>query len=143
MPASKDRVQELEMKRSDLKTRIAATGDMRPGSLVQRYRRCGKPNCNCAKPGAPAHGPSWSLTKAVDGKTVTRVIPAGPAAEQTKSQVDEHRRFRGLVRELVEVSEQLCDARLAQGDATSQEAAKKGGSQTPSRKRSPPRSKHS
>ena len=51
-------------------------GDLRPGSLTPRYRRCGKPTCHCAAEGAPGHGPSWSLTWAVEGKTRTRIIPA-------------------------------------------------------------------
>ncbi len=48
-------------------------------------------------------------TREVGGKTVTRVIPPG-AVEQTRRQLAEHKRFRGLTRELVETSEQLCDA---------------------------------
>ena len=54
---------------------LASLGDLRPGSLVARFK-CGKPNCHCAAEGAPGHGPSWSLTRGVRGKTVTRVIPA-------------------------------------------------------------------
>ena len=113
---------------------------MRPGSLVERYRACGKPGCHCAKKGSRGHGPSWSLTREVGGKTVTKVIPA-QAVEATRGQIAEYRRFRATVRELVDTGERLCDARLEKTAATSQEAAKKGASQTPSRKRSPPRSK--
>ena len=64
---------------------VSATGplgDLRPGSLVARFRKCGKRNCHCAAEGAPGHGPSWSLTHGVRGKTVTRVIPAD-AVEET------------------------------------------------------------
>ena len=88
------------------------------------------------------HGPSWSLTREVGGKTVTRVIPAGAVA-QTREQIAEHRRFRALARELVETSEQLCDAKLEAGEATSDEAAKKGASKKPSARRSRRRSKRS
>ena len=101
---------------------------MRPGSLVERYRRCGKARCRCAREGSVGHGPIWSLTREVAGKTVTRVIPSS-AVERTREQIAEHRRFRGLARELVETSEQLCDALLGAPEAASEkEAAKKGGS---------------
>ncbi|HVT15319.1 MAG TPA: DUF6788 family protein, partial [Thermoanaerobaculia bacterium] len=65
-------LEELEKKRDGLRAKLAATGEMRPGSLVGRYRRCGKASCHCAEEGAQGHGPSWSLTRVVDGKTVTR-----------------------------------------------------------------------
>lgn len=142
MPSPAERVEQLRRQREELKARMAVVGDLRPGSLVERYRRCGKAACHCAGKGAAGHGPSWSLTREVGGKTVTRVIPAGAVA-QTREQIAEHRGFRALVRKLVETSEQLCDAKLQAGEATSDEAAKKGGSKKPSPRKSRPRSKRS
>jgi len=48
----------------------------------------------------------------VDGKTVAQRIPSGPAVEQSKQQVAEYKRFRELARELIEISDQICDLRL-------------------------------
>jgi hypothetical protein len=62
---------------------------MRPGSLVKRYRACGKPTCHCAQKGDRGHGPSWSLTRPVAGKTVTKVIPPN-AVEATQAQFAEY-----------------------------------------------------
>ena len=132
---TKASVQDLDARRSDLQRQLAEVGDMRPGSLVGRYRRCGKPGCHCARDGAAGHGPSWSLTRAVNGKTVTRVVPAS-AVPTTQEQIREHRRFRGLARELVEVSERLCDARLVQSESTTPEDGEKKGSRRSSRRRS-------
>lgn len=142
MPSQAERVEQLSRKREELKARMAEVGDLRPGSLVERYRRCGKAACHCAGKGAAGHGPSWSLTREVGGKTVTRVIPAGAVA-QTREQIAEHRRLRVLVRELVETSEQLCDVKLEAGEVTSDQAVKKGGSKKPSTRKSRPRSKRS
>lgn len=128
--------QELRRRRDEIRDELARVGDLRPGSLVGRFRRCGKPNCRCAREGEEGHGPSWSLTRAVDGRTVTRIIPAG-AVERTRGQIAEHRRFRALAGELVEVSEVLCDALLA-GTGGS-EGDGRGGSGRPSARRSPPR----
>jgi len=138
-----DRVQQLEQQRDDLRKQIASIKDMRRGTLRERFRRCGKPNCRCAKPGDPGHGPVWSLTWAVEGKTHTKVIPDGPAVKQTQKQIAEFRRFRDLTRQLLRVSEQLCDARLREAQAEAGATAKKGASKRRSKPKLPPRSKRS
>ena len=107
----------LLLKRDQLKSQLVAIGDLRPGSLVARFRKCGKPSCRCAKKGAPGHGPSYSLTHAAAGKTVTRIIPSGPAVDRTRQQLDEYRRLRQLVQQLIAVSEQICDRQLRQPQA--------------------------
>jgi hypothetical protein len=48
----------------------------------------------------------------VAGKTVTRIIPAGSAVEQTRQQLEEYHRFRQVVKQLIAVSEQICDWQL-------------------------------
>ena len=98
----------LKKRRNEIREELASIGDLRPGSLVSRYRKCGKPNCHCAEEEGGGHGPSWSLTRKVDGKTVTKIIPAG-AVSQTQEQIAECRRLRDLTGELVEISERLCD----------------------------------
>ena len=142
MPSTPGRTQQLRARRDQLKAQLAEVGDLRPGSLVERYRRCGKPNCHCAGKGADGHGPSWSLTREVAGKTVTTVIPAAAVA-QTRQQIAEYQRFRTLARALIETSEQLCEAHLRTPEAPSREAAKKGGSTRPSRAKLSPRSTRS
>lgn len=129
----------LARQRDALRAQLVSVGDMRPGSLVARYRKCGKPSCRCAGQGERGHGPSWSLTHAVEGKTHTKIIPAA-AVPRTLEQITEYRRFRRLIRELVDVSEKLCDDQLEAPQAASTEAAKKGASKAPSSPRSKPRS---
>lgn len=114
----------LQLQREQLTAQLAQVGDMRPGSLVERYRKCGKPSCHCARKGARGHGPSYSLTHPVHGKTVTRIIPRGPAVEQAHAQIAEYRRFRELVRQLVAVSEQICQGQL-EGAPTAPEPEQK------------------
>jgi hypothetical protein len=113
---------------------------MRRGSLVARYRKCGKPSCCCADAQHAGHGPSLSLTWQVEGKTRTKIIPV-EATERTKAQIAEFRRFRRLSRELVEISERLCDARLESEPAEAQASAKKGASKKSSRHTSSRRSR--
>lgn len=131
--------EELETRRERLREALASAGEMRPGSLVQHYRKCGKPNCHCAKRGSKGHGPSWILTRAVGGRTVTRSVPP-QQVERTRAQIAEHGRFREVVHEFVEVNAQLCEARV-QDAAAAQAEAKKGGSKPPSHRRLPRKSK--
>ena len=134
--------EELRNRRDEIRDELAGIGDLRPGSLVGRYRKCGKPNCHCAGEEGGGHGPSWSLTRGVGGKTVTRIIPP-TAVPKTREQIAEYQRLRRLTGELVEVSEGLCEALLAAPDGVSGEAAKRGASRQASMARSSPRSKRS
>ena len=124
----------LQLQRVQLKSQLSQIGEMRPGSLVARFRKCGKPNCHCAKQDAKGHGPSYSLTHPVAGKTVTRIIPAGAAVERTRQQLEEYRHFRQLVQRLLSVSEQICDWQLGHGEPES-EGVKKNLARGSSRRR--------
>ena len=123
----------LHAQRQQLLDQIAALGDLRPGSLTESYRSCGKPTCHCAKKGARGHS-QWLLTYRVGGKTRTRVVPRA-ALEETRAQIAECQRLRELVAELIEVSEQVCQARA---QAARREAADEG-KKKPARRSSPPR----
>ena len=127
-------VSDLEAHCDRLRGELAAVGDLRPGTLVERYRKCGKPTCHCAREGDPGHGPVWTLVFSTRGKSKTRVIPP-EAVAATRAQIEECRRLRQLTGELIEVSEGLCHARLSADRETGQEV-KKGGSRQPSRRNS-------
>jgi hypothetical protein len=53
--------------------------------------------------GAQLHGPYWQWTRKVDGRTVTRRVPAEQAA-RFQSWVDDARRLREALRALEEAS---------------------------------------
>ena len=57
-------LEDLEAVRAGLFEELAGTGDFRRGSVSENYRKCGKPNCACARPGHPGHGPRllWTRT---------------------------------------------------------------------------------
>ena len=116
--------QELEQRRDRLRNELAQTQDMRQGTLTERYRRCGKPNCHCAQDKSRGHGPSFSLTRGVEGKTKTRIIPA-EAVPLARQQLAECQKFRELSRQLLDVSEQLCEARMGDGMRNPESVAKK------------------
>jgi hypothetical protein len=125
---------ELEAQRERLKLLLSDLGDLRPGSLVERYRKCGKANCHCAQPGEPGHGPSWSLTRDVKGKTTTKIIPKA-FVPQTREQIEEYQRLRHLTSDLVEVNEKICEARIGSGEPASDLKKRFARSRTGSRRR--------
>jgi hypothetical protein len=105
---------QLEAQRERLKRHLSDLGDLRPGSLVERYRKCGKPNCHCAQPDEPGHGPSWSLTHNVKGKTTTKIIPEA-FVPQTREHIAEYQRLRHLTSDLGGVNEKICETRIGSG----------------------------
>ncbi len=118
-------LQALRDKRDQLVASLARVDDLRPGFLTARFRKCGKPNCHCAQKDSPGHGPSFSLTHRVAGKTVSQVVPQGSAVERAKAQIAEYHCFRKLVRELIVVSEQICSAQVRDSEALPASEAKK------------------
>ena len=88
---------------------IAQFGDLRPGSLVKRFTKCGRASWPCAQKVACGHGSQWVVTTKVGGKTRPCAIPPH-AVEQTRAQIAECQ--RQLVAELIAVSEPVCHARV-------------------------------
>ena len=108
---------ELEAERDRLYAQLSAVGDFRRGSVSENYRKCGKPNCACARPGHRGHGPQYNLTRRVGGRTVNTHLKPGPELEKAEREVAEHQRFQDLVEEVTVVSEALCAARPVTGPA--------------------------
>lgn len=131
----------LEAERARLYASLGQVGDFRRGALNAVRRKCGKPNCACAQPGHPGHGPQYNLTKWARGKTVNVHLKPGPALEKARREVAEYERFKDLTGQIAEVNEVICDARppLAQpaGPPPAPEG-EKGGSAGRSRRSSPP-----
>ncbi len=69
------------------------------------WRKCGKPNCECAQPGHRGHGPQYNLTRRAGNKTVNVHLRPSPELEKARREVAEHQRFASLVEEVRAVSE--------------------------------------
>jgi len=132
-------IPEVPSRVQDLAARLAQPRPMRRGSLTERRVKCGKPGCPCADRPEARHGPYFSLTRAVSGRTSTRLFIA-PQATGVRQQIEAGRRFRRLVEEFWEACEQWANAEL---EAASPQGEEKGGSRRSSRRRSPRRSKPS
>ena len=125
-----------------LAAQMAAPTPMRRGSLSERYVKCSKPGCACAERPTARHGPYYSLTRAVGGRTQSRFVPAAQTA-RVRQQIAAGQQFRRHVDAFWDACEQWADGQLDAPEAAAQEAAKKGAAQKPSPRRSSPRSKRS
>src|SRR5712692_5558747 len=124
-----------------LATELADAKPMRRGSLSERAIKCSKPSCACAQDPKARHGPYFSLTHAVRGKTHSRFLTA-EQADLVRQQIAAGRKFRGRVDALWEACEQWADSQLTDVSASSGEA-KKGGSRKISKTKSSRKSKPS
>ncbi len=114
---------------------------MRRGSLSERTIKCSKPGCACAHDPKARHGPYYSLTQAVGGKTRSRFLTP-EQADLVRQQIAVGREFRGRVDALWTACEQWADSQLAEVAVSPAEAQKKG-SPRPSKTKSPTKSKRS
>jgi len=140
---SEPSLQELEAERERLYAQLSQVGDFRRGSVSENWRRCGKPNCTCAAPDHPGHGPRLLWTRSEGRrKRVGRQLAAGEV-EKVRREIARHAEFTATVEQIIEVNEQICEARPAAGGAAGEDPSgtggEKGGSGTRSRRRRPPR----
>ena len=125
-----------------LAAQVAEPTPMRRGSLSERYVKCSKPECACAARLTARHGPYYSLTRTVGGRTQSRFVPAAQTA-RVRQQIAAGQQFRRHVDAFWDACEHWADAQLDAPEAAAQEAAQKGGSPRPSRPKSSTRSTRS
>ena len=131
---------ELEALRDRLYAQLATTGDFRRGSVSENYRKCGKPNCGCAAPDHPGHGPRFLWTRTQGRrKRIGRQLAAAEV-EKVRREIARHAEFTAAVEQIAEVSEKICEARpVGRTQASPVPEGEKGGSSPRSPKPGPPR----
>ena len=106
---------ELEAERDLLYARLAATGDFRRGSVSENYRKCGKPDCACAQPGHPGHGPRFLWTRSEGRrKRIGRQLAAAEV-DKVRREIARHAEFTATVEQIAKVNERICEGRPAAG----------------------------
>jgi hypothetical protein len=98
----------LEIKRASLYKQLQSLGDFRPGTISVNYRRCGKKNCACVRPGHPGHGPQYLWNTTSGGSSRAENLRLGPELEKVRRELQNYDLFLRLCRELVEINEKIC-----------------------------------
>ena len=77
------------------------------GSLVTRFRRCGKPTCHCAKEDDPGHGPAYYLVVTLSpGESVQVYVPKN-RKDQVERWIANFRLARKRLDEISSINRQL------------------------------------
>lgn len=108
---------------------------MRRGSLSERTIKCSKPGCACADDPQARHGPYFSLTRAVAGKTRSRFLTPEQAAI-AREQIETGHQFRTKLESYWEQCEAWADRELEDSATASDQEAEKGGFQRTSKTKS-------
>lgn len=88
---------------------VARRGLALPGTLLERRTRCGRPGCKCGGDPPIPHGPYWSWTRKVAGKTRTRYLSDDQRADY-QEWFDTARQLRALVAALENLGLQIAEA---------------------------------
>jgi hypothetical protein len=75
------------------------------GSLIERYKRCGKPGCKCAQ--SPGHGPKYYLSVSKPGQKPEMDYVPQDYHEKIKAYLDNYRRTKMILEELCEINREL------------------------------------
>jgi hypothetical protein len=126
----------------ELAAELAEPKAMRRGSLSERTIKCSKPGCACARDPKARHGPYFSLTRSVGGKTRSRFLTEEQAA-RARQQIEAGREFRGQVEAYWENCEIWADRELEGSAAASTRDAEKKGFTRTAKTKSPRKSRPS
>ncbi len=105
------KIESLQRKIEQIKKRLAALADLRPGALTEQFNVCGNPRCRCKADPPQKHGPYYQLSWTRNRKSTTRFVRK-PHVLTVRSQVNNYERLQALVDQWVDASIELCDLRL-------------------------------
>jgi len=98
--AIRKQVYDLNTRRTDAINRVLNTKPYIAAQVYQRYRKCGKPNCKCAK--GELHGPFlWIYQKKKGQKVISTTVSddKGAKAKEMAARYVELLRLRQQIRE--------------------------------------------
>jgi hypothetical protein len=75
------------------------------GTLVETYKRCGRPNCHCVD--GPGHGPKRYLSISQSGGRPRRDYVPNEAHGQVAQLIDNLRRLREILNEICAINTEL------------------------------------
>lgn len=96
----------LRRRRTQLLRKLPALDHVLRGSLIERYKRCGKPNCKCAN--GPGHGPKYYLSVSYPGRRSPQMDYVRQAdLPQVTEQLASYTLVREVLEEICEINHEL------------------------------------
>jgi hypothetical protein len=81
------------------------------GSLIERYKRCGKAGCKCAN--GPGHGPKYYLSVSYPGRSPQMDYVPQADYDQIRQRIANYHRIREILEEVCEINRELLRRREA------------------------------
>jgi len=75
------------------------------GSIIKRYKRCGKPGCSCAQ--GRGHGPKYYLSVSKPGQRPEMDYVPHHYLEKVREHLDNFRKIKLIMEELCEINREL------------------------------------
>src|SRR6516225_11891154 len=101
----------LRKRRSALLRQLPPLESILRGSLIERYKRCGKPGCKCAE--GPGHGPKYYLSVSHPGlRPQMDYVPQESYALTAECLANYHR-VREILEAICEINRELMRRREA------------------------------
>lgn len=101
----------LRKRRAQLVRQMPALDMLLRGSLIERYKRCGKPGCKCAD--GPGHGPKYYLSVSFPGRRPQMdYVPQADQAD-VACRLESYRRVRENIEAICEINRELLRRREA------------------------------
>jgi hypothetical protein len=102
---SEPTISALRRRRRQLLRKLPPLDAILRGSLVERYKRCGNPNCKCAD--GPGHGPKYYLSVSYPGRSPQMdYVPQADYAEISE-RVANYAQVREILEEISEINHEL------------------------------------
>jgi hypothetical protein len=101
----------LKKRRLALRRKLPSLIAILRGSLIERYKRCGKPGCKCAK--GRGHGPKYYLSVSFPHTRPQMEYIPQEFYQRTKKFLMNYQRARKILEEICEINRELLRRREA------------------------------
>src|ERR1700686_336615 len=101
----------LRKRRQALLRQLPPLAEILRGSLIERYKRCGKPGCKCAN--GPGHGPKYYLSVSFPGLRPQMDYVPQEDLEATRTLVANFHEVRTTLEEVCAINRELLRRREA------------------------------
>ena len=95
----------LRKRRNALMRQLPPLQSILRGSLIERYKRCGKPGCKCAD--SPGHGPKYYLSVSYPGLRPQMDYVPQELYMQTAEFLANYHRAREILEAICEINREL------------------------------------
>ena len=101
-------MQDLEKKYDRLKEQLTKIGHVCIGSINTVYTKCGNDYCECSKDETKRHGPYYSWTRKIKGKTISKRLSKKQVIECQKF-IKNHKKLKAIIEKMKNITEKIVE----------------------------------